>query len=650
MTVQFNVDSHHTEDARFRKVLFGYDGELLEVELNELQDIIHTRFSELLDSVFGTRPLYTGTYTLASGTLTIANEVVIANRELIVLTSTSIAVANGDSVYLNIQDKTLSKTDVVKKYGDQNSGATVTNYMQDNRTTDETTRRVQVTFMLTKVNTNPGTNIKLCTINSSGAIVQQDPNSFTDSGLYKEIRRLASAQITSSGVQPNQNTFANFLVGSTTIAADLAQDTLTIVAGTAVTLTPDAANDKLTIAVNNASSAADGSLSKTDKVKLDGISSGAQPNQNAFANVTAGGSTLSATAISDTLALAAGTAVSLVGDAANRKVTINVPNATPSADGSMPAADKTKLNGVATGAEVNQNAFSNVVVGASTIASASKTDTLTLAAGTAVTLTPDTTNKKVTVAVPNATTSADGSMTGADKTKLNGIDTGAQVNQNAFTTIAVGSTNIGADTPTDTLTLVAGTAVTLTPDATNDKVTIAVANATASADGSMAKADKSKLDGIDTGATNQDNTHYVYAKLTSAVNVGSANTLYNLNVQTGSQVQFYKGVTINNITNAISITEAGKYLVTLNVTYSGADSAQFVDALIRRTLSGGTIQDVVTTQQGATGAGGNSGGWNVTQTRILDLVAGDALTFYGRSSVAPRTITDYFIDVVRISA
>lgn len=48
----------------------------------------------------------------------------------------------------------------------------------------------------------------------------------------------------------------------------------------------------------------------------------------------------------------------------------------------------------------------------------------------------------------------------------------AQANQNAFSNVKVGTTTVAADTPTDTLELVAGANVTLTPDATNDKITI----------------------------------------------------------------------------------------------------------------------------------------------------------------------------------
>jgi hypothetical protein len=72
-------------------------------------------------------------------------------------------------------------------------------------------------------------------------------------------------------------------------------------------------------------------------------------------------------------------------------------------------------------------------------------------------------------------------MSSADKSKLNGIASGAEVNQNAFGNVKVGSTTIQADGKTDTLELVAGTNISLTPDATNDRVTINVSGTVASA-------------------------------------------------------------------------------------------------------------------------------------------------------------------------
>ena len=72
-----------------------------------------------------------------------------------------------------------------------------------------------------------------------------------------------------------------------------------------------------------------------------------------------------------------------------------------------------------------------------------------------------------------ATQDAAGLMSTKDKKKLDGITSGAEVNQNAFSNVIVGSTTISADSKTDSLIL-AGSNVTITPDATNDKVTIGI--------------------------------------------------------------------------------------------------------------------------------------------------------------------------------
>lgn len=88
------------------------------------------------------------------------------------------------------------------------------------------------------------------------------------------------------------------------------------------------------------------------------------------------------------------------------------------------------------------------------------------------------TDRTVKIPATAASTSAAGLMSAADKTKLNGVATGAEVNQNAFSNVKIGSTTIAADAKTDTLEIVAGDNITLTPDATNDKVTIAATDTT----------------------------------------------------------------------------------------------------------------------------------------------------------------------------
>lgn len=111
---------------------------------------------------------------------------------------------------------------------------------------------------------------------------------------------------------------------------------------------------------------------------------------------------------------------------------------------------------------------------------------------------------------PVATTSVAGFLSATDKTKLDGIASGAEVNQNAFSTVKVGSTNIVADAKTDTLELAGGTYITLTPNASLDKLTIEAQNiapsshigstgaahgvATSAVAGFMSASDKSRLD------------------------------------------------------------------------------------------------------------------------------------------------------------
>ena len=86
-------------------------------------------------------------------------------------------------------------------------------------------------------------------------------------------------------------------------------------------------------------------------------------------------------------------------------------------------AEKTKLDGIAAGAEVNQNAFSAVTVGATTVSAGAKTDTLTLVGGTNVTITPDAANKTITItaAATDITGKAD-RVSGATNGNFAGLD------------------------------------------------------------------------------------------------------------------------------------------------------------------------------------------------------------------------------------
>lgn len=138
--------------------------------------------------------------------------------------------------------------------------------------------------------------------------------------------------------------------------------------------------------------------------------------------------------------------------------------------------EKNKLAGIATGA--NKTTVDSSLSTSSTnpvqnkVVTAEINNLSTLVGDTSV-------SSQITTAIANKVDKVNGKglstndYTTTEKNKLAGIASGAEVNQNAFSNITVGSTTIAADAKTDTLTLVAGNNVTITPDATNDKVTIA---------------------------------------------------------------------------------------------------------------------------------------------------------------------------------
>lgn len=119
--------------------------------------------------------------------------------------------------------------------------------------------------------------------------------------------------------------------------------------------------------------------------------------------------------------------------------------ATAQSDGLMSAAQFTKLSGIEAGAD--------------------KTDAVNVAASGAVMKTE--TSDVITQGTTNLF------MTAAERTKLGKLVEDGEANQNAFSTVKVGSVTIAADTKTDTLELAAGSGITLTADAAGDKVTVA---------------------------------------------------------------------------------------------------------------------------------------------------------------------------------
>lgn len=257
----------------------------------------------------------------------------------------------------------------------------------------------------------------------------------------------------------------------------------------------------------NVSANLDGTGTVSGWTALKNTVAGKQDTLTAGSNISISGSTISAT---DTT-YSAGTGLSLTG------TTFAVDTTTIAQKSDIPTVNNATLTIQKNGTTVKTftaNASTNVTANI-----------------TVPTKTSDITNDSNYVSDANYV-HTDNNFTTTLKNKLDGIAAGAEVNQNAFSNVKVGGTTVAADSKTDTLELVAGSNVTLTPDATNDKVTIAatdtnttytfangtngftvtpsggsaqtvtvtpsIANATSSANGLMSSADKSAFDTMKT--------------------------------------------------------------------------------------------------------------------------------------------------------
>ena len=243
--------------------------------------------------------------------------------------------------------------------------------------------------------------------------------------------------------------------------------------------------------IGTASASKAGLMAAADKSKLDGISAGATK-----------------TIVDETLSATSTNPVQnkVIKAALDTKAGLAV--ATTTTAGLMSAEDKETLdNLVATGGEVNQNAFSNVTVAGTTIAATGKTDTISVVAGDNITLTPDAANKKYTISAKDTTYSAAsassaGLMSAADKEKLDGIAS----NANKYTHVTYDAKTSGmykitvdGEGHVSAATAIAKSDITaLGIPAQDTTYSDVVANGTS---GLMSGADKAKLDGVATGAT-----------------------------------------------------------------------------------------------------------------------------------------------------
>lgn len=234
-----------------------------------------------------------------------------------------------------------------------------------------------------------------------------------------------------------------------------------------------------------------------------------------------------------------------------------------------------------------------------------------------------------TVNIPtysNASTSSAGLMSTSDKSKLNGIASGAEVNQNAFSNVVVGSTTIAADSKTDTLTLTAGSNITLTPNATNDSITISASGSSYSLPlasnrtrGGI-KLSSSTQGGTPNGITTTSGRTYavqVNSSEQAVVNVPWTDTTYTLPTASASTlggVKVGNGLSISN-----GVLSTGNYVSNVKV---GSPSTDWQSAYVPMTVSyrDGSTTDRNISLPMASGGGtnGSAGLMSGTDKKKLD--------------------------------
>ena len=250
-------------------------------------------------------------------------------------------------------------------------------------------------------------------------------------------------------------------------------------------------------------------------------------------------------------------------------------------------------------AEPNQNAFSNIVVGNTTISADTKTDSLTLVAGNNVTITPDSTGDSITISSANTVYTHPTSV--GNKHIPAGGSSGQILRWSADGTAVWGNDN-----------------------------NTTYSNATQSSSGLMGSDDKTKLDGIAEGANN-------YTLPSAGTNLGG--------VKSGGDVTISSGlITVNDdshnhvISNIDGLQSALDSKAASGHTHSDVYTETEVDAFLEgkaNTSHTHTIANITNLQSTLNGKAATSHGTHVSYSTTAPVMDGSASV--GTASTVARS-------------
>lgn len=172
----FDKYSNYNKETSFSSVVFGSEKPLLEVELNELQQILNNKISNILKAI-GTKVVFVEApiVTVSPKKFTLNRTMVYDEKSGYVLeidTASVTYTTTNKEIYLQLEEKEVNHSTELRSYGNT-SGAVVTNTIKDSRVVGETTRRKCLTFTLVAgatvpTNTNTLKYVHIATISSSG--------------------------------------------------------------------------------------------------------------------------------------------------------------------------------------------------------------------------------------------------------------------------------------------------------------------------------------------------------------------------------------------------------------------------------------------------------------------------------------------------
>jgi hypothetical protein len=115
-----------------------------------------------------------------------------------------------------------------------------------------------------------------------------------------------------------------------------------------------------------------------------------------------------------------------------------------------------------------------------------------------------------------------------------------------------------------------------------------------------------------------------------------------------ANVVYYSGITPS--TNTIIVNEDGVYYIESSIQLSGLNSGIFANLFIRALNADGTLNaDYPVTQIGWQGAGGNSGGVWIRNSRLLQLKSGQMIQFLYSAGESPRGIMQLIANGYKVS-